>query len=82
MPPLDRFGTLDNFNSKMSNSLGNTAFMSQQTIQTRPQKVAYASHHEPGAADLQSVKMFRKEYRSKIEQQLQDSCILINEHYV
>ena len=65
----------------MTNPLGNTAFMSQQTLKTGPKHVVYASHHELGAADLQAVKKFRRDHRSKMEQQLHDSCILINENY-
>jgi len=69
------------------NSMGNVASMSQQNIEphnrmkTGPQKVGHTSHHDLGAVDLRSVKKFRQEYRSKMEQQLQDSCILINENY-
>jgi hypothetical protein len=77
MQPIDKFGTL---NSHIANSMGKMAFTSQQTLKAMPSKVAHTSHHDLGAVDLRSVKKFRKEYRSKMEQQLQDSCILINEH--
>jgi hypothetical protein len=71
---IQPFDNVQAFNSSMCNIASNSN-QSKKKIK----EFGHASHHEPGAADLGSVKRFRKEYRSKMEQRLQEQCLMVNE---